>query len=332
MPHISDKSYKKIFKGWLITDCIVINKNLAYLCLRKEVSAKKASMLWDSEIPSRLVAIHLDNLFSGDLSKDVYDVLEFEGMYKPKLGVTFSPMTQTLLASSNLDEDGSVLVQGADEDFSIEYIDKENYPGVKKIKCINEFAYAVGLHRSVYKRTNIDHWIKLTREVAKSDNNSDIGFYDLDGFHEKDMYAVGGKGDIWHYDGNIWSQCGFPSNEKLSTVICAPDGQVYIGGHGGNIWAGRQHSWQCIYQGKEKLWNEMRWFQDQLWLCSDYALKKWNGKELVDPEYSDEDAVLIELGIKSGPCGHMDARDGILLVADLNSVDLFDGKTWHSIV
>ncbi len=30
------------------------------------------------------------------------------------------------------------------------------------------------------------------------------GFDDLDGFSEQDMYAVGGAGDVWHYNGEIW--------------------------------------------------------------------------------------------------------------------------------
>jgi len=167
-------------------------------------------------------------------------------------------------------------------------------------------------------------WIKLDKGIPRIEAETEHGFEDLDGFSEWDMYAVGGHGDVWRYDGDSWSQCRFPSNEQLSTVTCAPDGNVYIGGEGCSLWMGREHSWQKVARGGSTiLWNESVWFQDKLWLSSDYQLRVWDGQALQHPMDGDNKVVL---------SGHIDARDGVLVVAGSEYVDMFDGQQWHSIV
>ncbi|WP_127958454.1 hypothetical protein [Serratia microhaemolytica] len=323
MSYISDELQAEIFHEWFISGCSVKNKSVLYFCLRKELPEEKIGLLWDHEIPSKLLAIYVKNNFQTKKTDNIFSSVEVDGLYKPKVGITFFPREQVLLASSTLDQDGSVLVRGSDGG-SVECIDKGNAPGIQNIKCINGYAYAVGLRRAIYKRPEIGYWVKLDAGFPEDDMESDQGFVDLDAFNEQDIYAVGNSGDIWHYNGSIWTQCGFPSNETLSSVVCAPDGQVYVGGMGGNLWVGRQHSWRCVYQGDSALeWNEMRWFQDQLWLCSDYELKVWNGKQMTIPVHNGEELDLF---------GHIDARDGVLLVASAYSVDLFDGTEWHVIV
>ncbi|WP_127958464.1 hypothetical protein [Serratia microhaemolytica] len=345
MTYISKSSYKKYFSGWVVTSCVVKSNQLISLCLRKEISSKKASSLSDDEIPTRLLTIQIDKtvlLSNQEENSEHIEQIEVDSLYKPKIAISIFPQEHLLMVSTFFDLNGTVLLKG-DNDWLVEAIDEGHLPGVINIKCVNGYAYAVGSDRSVYKREDLNKWIKLENglpeisidksEADKFDNFDDYfdsldieekNFNDIDGFNEKDIYVVGSEGDLWYYDGTIWNQCGFPSNEELTTVVCAPDGQVYIGGEGGNLWAGREHSWRCIYQGTSSVeWNEMRWFQEQLWLCSDYELKIWDGKQMVNPVHNGEE---IELR------GHMDARDGVLLVVDTNSAVLFDGTDWHSIV
>lgn len=75
-------------------------------------------------------------------------------------------------------------------------------------------------------------------------STADMGFEDIHGPNESNMYAVGGCGDVWHYDGEKWEWCDFPSNEQLSCVLVAPNGEVYISGEGGNLWQGKLHTWK----------------------------------------------------------------------------------------
>jgi hypothetical protein len=146
----------------------------------------------------------------------------------------------------------------------------------------------------------------------------------MDAFSESDMYAVGGHGDVWHYDGKRWTQMGFPSNVQLGTVTCAGDGNVYISGEGGSLWVGQKSTWKSVYKGSSSiLWNDVLWFDDKLWLSSDYQFRIWNGKDL-EPVMHEGKAVPMN--------GHMDAYDGLLAIASSEYVMTYDGKVWKTIV
>ena len=80
----------------------------------------------------------------------------------------------------------------------------------------------------------------------------DFGFNDVDAFSKEDMYAVGGAGDVWHCDGQRWTQLPFPSNELLYTVCCAGDGNVYITGNMGALWVGRKDRWKRLAQAQRR--------------------------------------------------------------------------------
>ncbi|MEX6382066.1 hypothetical protein AB6F61_03595 [Providencia hangzhouensis] len=107
-------------------------------------------------------------------------------------------------------------------------------------------------------------------------------------------------------------------------VLCALDGYVYIGGEGSSLWRGRKFQWEKLYHGGSTiLLNQLRWFEDKVWACDDYRLQCWDGNEMVRSMDGDETVLL---------SGHMDVRDGILVVAGDYSVDLYDGTAWHKIV
>ncbi|MEQ5088933.1 hypothetical protein ABN224_02945 [Providencia rettgeri] len=136
--------------------------------------------------------------------------------------------------------------------------------------------------------------------------------------------GVAVKTSCRHYNGEQWIPCGFPSNEQLSAVLCALDGYVYIGGEGSSLWRGREFQWEKLYHGGSTiLLNQLRRFEDKVWACDDYRLQCWDGNEMVRPMDGDETVLL---------SGHMDVRDGILVVAGDYSVDLYDGTEWHKIV
>lgn len=321
--YINKELWQKIFSGWTITGCAIRDKNIIYCCLREDLPYEQVRDMWESEIPARLVALYLDT------PDDPYGWKGLSNFSQPVVGVSRRPIPQGLLASCGI-ADSTISVMGNGK-WPLEYIIKGQGAGTANLRCVNDNTYAASVHRKIYKRVDIGQWISISNGLpVLTDENWTIeksmgqGFNDIDGFSEHDMYAVGGKGDIWHYDGAIWSQCAFPSNEQTNTVLCAPDGQVYIGSEGSSLWVGRGHSWQQVYKDNSTiLWNQLRWFQDKLWLCSDYQLRVWDGKEM---QY------VMDRGRKVVHTGHMDAYDGILIIAGSSRVDMFDGHQWHSIV
>ncbi|MCV4592615.1 hypothetical protein OFC51_26410, partial [Escherichia coli] len=65
----------------------------------------------------------------------------------------------------------------------------------------------------------------------------------VDGFSENDIYAAGGKGDVWNFDGDEWRQIHFPSNMLIESICCGQDGYVYIGAQSGTVFKGRKDQW-----------------------------------------------------------------------------------------
>ncbi|WP_348945531.1 hypothetical protein ABHF33_02765 [Chitinibacter sp. FCG-7] len=149
-------------------------------------------------------------------------------------------------------------------------------------------------------------------------------FEDIDGFSKTDIYAVGGKGDAWHFDGERWQQLPFPSNMQLEAVCCAGDGQVYIGAEQGTVFRGRGNRWEMIYKGQMSLpYRDMVWHDGRVWCTSDYGL--WT---ITDGQHERAD-----VPHKVYSCaGHLSVGDGVMLLAGLWGTMLHDGKEWLPII
>jgi len=316
---VPKERWSKLLHGWTITDCAVRSSGFIYLVARENIPHEQASSMWDHDIPTRFLVIYLDKS-----PEDSMGGHGFDGFNKPLCGVARKPLSQGIIVARN--SVGQAWAMGSGQGGPMEQIDPNGgYPMTQKIKCIDDYAYSVGRARSIYKRIDLGKWVKLDNGFPDEESSFNIGFYDMDGFSETDMYAVGGKGDIWHYDGTIWMQEGFPSNMQLNTVTCAGDGYVYVSGMGGTLWRGRNSTWEHLYDGSYTVpWNDVLWFEDKLWLASDYMLRIWNGKELMP--------VTDEKGKDLPFSGHMDAYDGLLVIADTDTVMAYQNGRWRTLV
>lgn len=321
---VSKEEWEEVFEGWVITDCAIRSKELIGVLARQLVPEEELSMMADHDIPTRRYQIKLykDQGEQGLVSGSTLG--EFN---RPVLGVCQYPFEQELVvARNNL---GSVFAVGSGKR-AMEYISPEGrVPMTQRIVCINGVAYSVGHGRKIYKRVAVGQWegfndAGLPERSYREKSLWHMGFNDMDGPDESLLYAVGGDGDVHRYDGRRWHHCDFPSNEQLGTVTVAPDGRVYISGEGGNLWVGEKDTWQQIERGVSSvLYNDSVWFNDQLWLCSDYYMRVLEGEQLVRPRFGEQDIHL---------SGHMDARDGLLVVAGGSRVDVFDGERWQCLV
>jgi hypothetical protein len=316
---LNQNGWERSIKGWTIVDAAVRQQDVVCLLLREKIDHEKAAMMLDHDIPSRLVSISL----SRARDTNQFSYVEFEDFSMPVLGVERIPGRQSLgiIAAKNLD--GDVWPSGGYSDGPMEHIAKGQRPFTHRLKCINGYTYALCSARKIYKRIQDGKW-ELFADLPKLADHFAMGFRDLDAFSENDMYAVGGFGDVWHFDGVHWKQRGFPTNVQLATVTCAPDGLVYVSGEGGSLWAGRDESWKKIHSGSASIpWNDVLWFDGKLWLASDYQLRVWDGNELTAVEQN---------GKPVSARGHMDAYDGLLVVAGPEFVYGFDGISWQLLV
>lgn len=204
---------------------------------------------------------------------------------------------------------------------------EEIVPGLKlnlnRLTSIEGRVYAVGTDREVYRRTDVQKWEELRTGIPrpKSPNEWKLtGFNDVSRFNENDLYAVGGKGDVWRFASGRWVQCSFPSNIGLFNVCCASDGNVYIGAEDGTIFVGADDRWKVLWHGEHAVpYNDLVWFQNSLCLASDYGFYR-----LVDNE--------IRRSSEEPYFGYADSRDGVLLVSSLQTAWLYNGLSWRTVL
>lgn len=314
-----DKSrWEEVFSEFDIVDISIQEKSILQICARKRMTYDEASHLFDHDIPTRLITLFTDRPEGNNCGFQ-----QLSGMGFPVVGVSRRPFPRPSGLVSSLSEDGDIWPRGGGSG-PMEQIAPGESPGTKRLKCINGYTYSVGIGRALYKRTEVGKWIPFQEGFPKVEASTKQGFRDMDAFSESDMYAVGGHGDVWHFDGNKWRQMGFPSNVQLATVTCAGDGNVYISGEGGSLWVGGKSTWKSIYEGSSSvLWNDVLWFQNKLWLASDYQFRQLNGKNLEPVTHEGETVPM---------SGHMDVYDGLLVIANLQYVRSFDGTTWRRLV
>jgi hypothetical protein len=179
-------------------------------------------------------------------------------------------------------------------------------------------AYAVGMNSQVFRRDSRTVWTPLDNGL---DPRTDLEA--IDGFEADDLYAVGWKGAIWHYNGRRWSDVDSLTNVILTGVSCAGDGQVYACGQEGTLLRGVGNRWEVIEQEetREDFW-DVEWFGNEIYVSTTRFLYRLSGRELR----------LVNFG-RDAPktCYHLSSRDSVLWSIGQRDVMAFDGKNWSRI-
>jgi hypothetical protein len=196
----------------------------------------------------------------------------------------------------------------------------------------NGHAYAVSGTREVRERIGPGNWTILDNGIPKLDyfgENEDQlflhGFNNIDGFSDNDLYASGGDGDLWHYDGNRWRQVDIPTNAALEYICCGGDGLAYITTNLGTVVQGRGDRWRVIKQDVTKqILEDITWYRDRIYISTEYGL------------FEIKDGVFAKAEIAEGSpytFGFIDARDGVLLcVSPESEISYHDEHGWHKLI
>ncbi len=200
---------------------------------------------------------------------------------------------------------------------------------INRLKQLDGWLYGCGGGRTLFKRLDKGTWESLSQDIPRvlkerPVGSSEEGFEDFDGRSESDIYAVGGYGDVWHFDGKGWRQIPFPANEPLQSVCCGGDGQVYISGYEGVTFVGRGDRWKKIFDGGISLgFRDMVWYEDRVWCTSDYGL--WTIHE--------ERVGVADVPPTVAACaGHLSVGDGVLLLAGYSGAAFREHGAWQQII
>lgn len=192
-----------------------------------------------------------------------------------------------------------------------------------KLKSLDGWLYGCGGRRTLGKRLEKGVWQSFSQNIP-TDDDSLQGFDDFDGWGENDIYAAGGMGDVWHFNGKAWRQIAFPSNDPLNSVCCAGDGNVYIAGVTG-VYMGREDRWKRIGPSPSLSLpiKDMVWYEDKVWCTNDYGLWTIEKGRIARANVPAE---------VSACAGNLSVGDGVLLLAGLYGAVFKEKGQWTTIV
>ena len=316
------ETHAPIFDGYIIIDC-AIRSNIRQTYLLIEDNDEKVR---DGDLREvRIIFIFAEQ---EDPNRRSYGV-QFNNLMQPKLAY-FEEYTESIL----IDLSGnSYSRRGVEE--SVDSLPRKRegsqlQSAYLDIKTIGESIYAIGTPHVLYKRNDIDDWQLLSKSIPLTDeylgkydsSASEPGWDAFDGFSEQDMYLAGEDGALWNYNGQNFKQLDFPSKENLENVCCAGDGYVYLGGRRGRLWRGKDDTWELISEEEFSVnWKDIVWFNDRLFLGSDYGLWEFKDGEVIRAEVPDQ--VLTCSGALS-----ICPEKKYLLTAGNNGASMYDGKEW----
>jgi hypothetical protein len=111
------------------------------------------------------------------------------------------------------------------------------------------------------------HGVLLTR-VAGSWNRADGLQGDLikvRGLAEDDLYVLGERGAIFHFDGSRWAAIDSPTKKKLVHLLCVSKDIVYACGRSGAIFRMTRNRWEQV-SGCESSLYSLAHFRDRIFV------------------------------------------------------------------
>ena len=194
------------------------------------------------------------------------------------------------------------------------------------LRYIGTHLYACGGQNQVHKQIG-KQWRRMDQGIFKPIGEEvDRSLESIDGFSDDDIYAVGSRGSIFHWDGGGWTQVDSPTNYPLNCVLCASDGKVYAGGSGGILLRGRRdEAWEDLSDPSvtQETLEDMAEFQGRVYVTATTALLSTDGGTVTK----------VSVPAKGKKAYYaIDSNEEALWVVGNESVLQYDGKKWRSFV
>ena len=322
---IALEEYEQFLHGFSITDCVVRDRSRFTFVASRILSEAEVEEYerqdWNTSYRDKRVLPFMRD----DPPGDQWGWTTLKGWHLFRGGAALAPLNQSV----GVDLEGHVFVTGSgiseQEDDVPSFRDGgPDRGGIRKMKTIGGHLYVCGGARSVGKRLDRNRWLSHTQATPAHPEVGRGGFDDIDGFAEDDIYAVGGKADVWHFDGHRWKQLTIPTDTWTESVCCAGDGEVYIACYEGLLIAGRGDRWRVLSTREVNLgFRDLVWYEDRVWCANDYGLWTVHEGRLERAKLPAEIAVC---------AGHLYVNDSVLLAAGFGGAAFKERGEWHSIV
>jgi hypothetical protein len=191
--------------------------------------------------------------------------------------------------------------------------------GLRSVSEVAGYAHAVGYRGMVYRLDRLDRWTRIDEGLPSTFDVEAIHGWEL-----SDLYAVGGNGEAWHFDGKYWQRIDLPTNQTLTCVKCAPNRVIYMGGHRGTLVRGTGGQWSVLPQPDipDALW-DLEWFKGRLFASTLDGLYELKGDLLEPVKYGK---------ITPRSTYQLSAVDEVMWSSGEFDIMEFDGQNWTRIV
>ena len=241
------------------------------------------------------------------------------------ISATLKPIPAILV----LGRDGEVLIGDAqgyrEERINESGISPSGLGPLRSMRTIADSIFAVGMARQVYRRLGDKTWSRCEAGLPAEISLHEVsGFNSVDGFSVDDLYAVGWRGEIWHFDGKLWRQEMNSVHQTLFDVRVVSPSIVYACGENGALLKGNKGKWTALdFRGPRPAFRSMAWFHEKLFLADGHALYVLDKGALSEVDFGVGATV---------PSAHVHSNDGVLLSVAGKEVFLTsDGITWTAL-
>lgn len=317
---------KEMLKSFEIVDCAVRSDEHFYLVASHVYETdddddnEQASPVGEKFVDAIRIAVFFPHR-QGEKRWAFRTIRNIEFM---KCAVAETPAFQLVSVSI----DGQVFVLGGGtSSFEARIPEHKDGPlrgSVRDVLCVDGMVYAVQGNRGLCRRTGPNRWESLCAGLTVSNSwqrRDDDGFNCAAATSASNVYAGGGNGDLWHFDGSSWTNLHFPSNVIIESMCCAGERDVYVGCQNGIVYRGHRDAWKKISEGNLTLpYKSMVAYQGKVWCSSDYGI--W----VITGDHVEKADLPSEIYVKAGVLA---AKGNILLTAGTNGAAYYDGSRWH---
>jgi hypothetical protein len=160
---------------------------------------------------------------------------------------------------------------------------------LRALSVVEGAIFASGMDRVVLRREAPGQW-KSVGPGGRKDDPPIVGFEDVGGYDENEMYAVGWGGEIWWRDHGKWRQVDSPTSVNLRALYCDEE-NVYVVGRDGTMLKGRRDVWSLIDTGRSENLMDVATYDGVVFVTTDFRiLKLTDGGLINDTDFAAGDA------------------------------------------
>jgi hypothetical protein len=192
---------------------------------------------------------------------------------------------------------------------------------VRRVTAIDDVVFAAGMGRCVIRRHDRGVWSEFGPGTTPGDRGRVVGFEGINGFSRDDIFAVGWRGEIWHWSQATWHRIDSPTNVNFNSVACDPQtNAAYAVGDNGGMVRGIGDQWEVVETGRAENLQDVAVFDGQVFAATDFGILRLDASGLI-PEDRFED------GDRPGTCLHLlQAEDGVVSIGP-HDLFVFSGGT-----